>query len=152
MPIAIVSRTLIVVRQNFVGFFRLLKFFFGFFAIRIAIRMVFHRQLAVGFFQLIIRGVFSNTKDFIKVTFCHDLRLLKSNRMKYILREIYLSKSPGRIESKARQSLLIALDFFELSIDDVIIGRLGTSLCTCATLCCSLSSLSLGIHLFTEFL
>jgi Fe-S oxidoreductase len=54
MPVTIVGRTLAVIRQDLISLFGLLEFFFGFFAIRVAIRMIFHRQFAISFFQLVI--------------------------------------------------------------------------------------------------
>ena len=77
VSVTIVSRTLVFIGENFIRLFGLFEFLFGFLAIGIAVGMVFHRQLAIGLFQVLIRCVFGNTKGFVEVAFCHDLRLVK---------------------------------------------------------------------------
>ena len=72
MTITVVGRALLLVAQDFVGFFDFLELFFRFFAVRIAVRMVLHGQLAVGLFQFIVRGVLCHAQGFVVITFCHN--------------------------------------------------------------------------------
>ncbi len=57
MAVLVVGATLAAVRENLVGFLGFLEMFFRLGIVRIAVRMVLHRQLAVGFLDFIIRGV-----------------------------------------------------------------------------------------------
>ncbi len=52
----VISRTFLCICQNFVGFFGFFKFFFSFRIIGVAIRMEFHRQPFIGFFDFTLIG------------------------------------------------------------------------------------------------
>src|SRR5205085_3854062 len=62
VPELIVSGALTRVGQNLVGFLRFLEFFFGSLVVRIAIRMEFHRELAIGFLDVLFGSVAIDAK------------------------------------------------------------------------------------------
>jgi hypothetical protein len=66
---AVIERSLLAVRQNRVGFGDLFKLIFRVGVVRIAVRMVGHRQLAVGALDLDIGGRTCNPEDFVVVAF-----------------------------------------------------------------------------------
>ena len=73
MAILIVGRALITIREHLVSLFGFLEFLFshlGAIAL-IAVRVILHRHLAIGFFDVFLRSVFSNTEDFVEVAFSH---------------------------------------------------------------------------------
>ena len=65
----VVGLALLGVRQDLVGFFRLLELLLGLWVIRIAVRMELHGQAAVGLLDLVIPGVAVDAEDFVKVAF-----------------------------------------------------------------------------------
>ena len=69
MTVLVVSGAFVGVGEDFVGFFGLLELSFGRLVVRIAVRVIFHGQTTVGFLQLIIRGTFVNTQDFVVIAF-----------------------------------------------------------------------------------
>ncbi|CRM70056.1 hypothetical protein [Pseudomonas sp. 22 E 5] len=71
MAILIVGRALIGITQAFVGLIGLLEHLFGFFAIRITVRVVLHRQATVSLFQVRLAGAALHTQHFVIVTLCH---------------------------------------------------------------------------------
>ena len=68
----VIACAFICIAEHFVCFSRFFKFFFGFFVIRITIRMIFQRHLSVGLFDVRLRRVFWNTQYFVIVSFCHN--------------------------------------------------------------------------------
>ena len=56
MAVLVVGRTLIGIRQAFVGLIGLFEQFFGFFAIRITVRVMLHRQATVSLLQVRLAG------------------------------------------------------------------------------------------------
>ena len=68
---AVISFALLRIRQHLVGFFCLFEFIFRLLAIRIAIRMEFHGELAIGLFDFFVRSVLRYTERFVKIAFCH---------------------------------------------------------------------------------
>ena len=71
----VIGSPLLRVLEDLVGFLRLLEFFLRGLVIRISIRMVFHRQPAISFFQLIVGRRFRHAQCFVVVRFCHACRL-----------------------------------------------------------------------------
>ena len=67
----VVGSPLLRIRQHFVGFFGFFEFVFCHLAgvALVAVRVVFHRKLAIRLFNVFFRGVFGNTQDFVKVSF-----------------------------------------------------------------------------------
>ena len=66
---AVVALALLRVAQDLVCFRSLLEFFGSLFVARIAVRVVFHGKLAVGFLYFVLGGVFRDAKDFVIVAF-----------------------------------------------------------------------------------
>ena len=72
MTILVISRALLSIRKDLVGFLGFLEMLFGLGIVRIAIRMVFHGQLAVGLLDFFFRGVAVDAVNVVKVAFCHE--------------------------------------------------------------------------------
>ena len=72
MAIAVIRGALLFITQDLVGFLGFLELLFGFFAVRIPVRMVLHGQLSIGLLEFVVRGVLCYAKDFVIVAFCHD--------------------------------------------------------------------------------
>ena len=58
MTVLVVSGFFLRGGQDIVSFLNFFEFFFGFFIVWIAVRMVFHRQFAIGFFDFSFAGAF----------------------------------------------------------------------------------------------
>ena len=71
MTVLVVCRTFLRIGKYFVGFFGFLEMVFRFWIIRVAVRMMLHRQLAVGFLDFVFAGVAVNAQHFIVVAFAH---------------------------------------------------------------------------------
>ena len=71
MTVLIISRAFLAVRENFVGLFGFLEVFFSFRVVRVAVRVMFHGQLAVGLLDFVIGGVTIDAENVVKVAFCH---------------------------------------------------------------------------------
>ena len=73
MAVLVIGRTFLRVGQHLVGFFGLFEFFFGNLGsvALIAVRVVLHRLLAIGFLDFFVRGVLGNTQHLVVVSFCH---------------------------------------------------------------------------------
>ncbi len=71
MPELVIGRALFVVLENGVGFLGLLEMLLRVSIIQITVRMVLHRQLAIGLFELSFVNVSLNSKHFVIVAFCH---------------------------------------------------------------------------------
>src|SRR4029077_19569820 len=71
MAEAVVGGTLLIVLQDVVGFVQVLELLLGRLVTRIAVRVILHRELAVGALQLLGISRFGDTEDFVKVLFRH---------------------------------------------------------------------------------
>jgi len=71
VAVLVVGRTLIGITQAFVGLVGLFEHFFGFFVIRITVRVVLHRQATVSLLQVRLAGTALHTQYFVIVTLCH---------------------------------------------------------------------------------
>ena len=60
--------------QDFIGFGGLAKPLGGRLVIRIAVRMILHRKLAIGRFQVLLVGVPRDAKDFVVITLAHAVQ------------------------------------------------------------------------------
>src|SRR5262249_23537694 len=73
MPKAIISGTLVAVLEHIVGFVKLLEPMLAVLVARIAIRMMLHRELAEGRFDLSVFGRTRHPEHFVIVALCHPL-------------------------------------------------------------------------------
>jgi len=64
----IISSPLLGIGKNFIGFRKLLEFFFRFLVPRIFIRMILKRQLTISFFYFQFRGIAMNLQHLIIIT------------------------------------------------------------------------------------
>src|SRR5690606_2974178 len=71
VAVLVVGGSLVGVGEHFVGLVGLLEFLFGILVIRIAVRVIFHCQPAIGLFQLGFTGAALHAQHFIIVTLGH---------------------------------------------------------------------------------
>ena len=72
VTVAVVGGAFLFVGEDVVGGFGFFEFGLGFFAVvRVAVRVVFHRQFAERFFDVVLAGGFGNAEDVVEVFFCH---------------------------------------------------------------------------------
>src|SRR5579859_3824441 len=71
VSITIVGRALLRVREDLVGFARLLEFLFRLRIIRVAVGMILHRQAPVGSLQLLIVAIARDAKKLVVFDFGH---------------------------------------------------------------------------------
>ena len=86
VAVLVVGGAFLRVRQHLVSLFGLFEFIFGFFGIvtLVAIRVVFHGQLAVGLFDVFLGGVFCDAQNFVIVALGHELTdNIENERMSY---------------------------------------------------------------------
>src|SRR4029077_806525 len=69
MPEAVIQRSLLTIRKDCVRFRDLLKLVFRLRIIRIAVRMIRHRKLAVSALDFHLGGHAGDTEDFVKIAF-----------------------------------------------------------------------------------
>src|SRR5690554_45521 len=72
MAVLIVGLALFGVGQHFVGFGGLFEFAVGVLVVRVAVRVVFHGQTAIGLFDFGLAGTTLYTQHLIKITFRHS--------------------------------------------------------------------------------
>src|SRR5690606_32251787 len=80
VAVTVVGGALVLVRENLVGFLRFLEVLFRLGVVRIAVRVVFHRELAVGPLQLVFPGIAIDAEHFVIVAFGHFLAVSKEPR------------------------------------------------------------------------
>ena len=68
----VVALALLLFAENLVGFGRFLELFLGFPVSRVAIRMVFEGELAVGFLYLVNGRIPTDAENLVVVPFCHS--------------------------------------------------------------------------------
>ena len=71
MAVLVVGGAFAGVAEYFVGFLRLLEVLFRFWIIRIAVRMMLHRQLAIGLFEVLLGSIAIDPEHFVIVAFRH---------------------------------------------------------------------------------
>src|SRR4029077_11825076 len=69
MPEAVIQRSLLAIGEDCVRFVDLLKLVFRLRIIRIAVRMIRHRQLAISALDFNLGGRARDTEDFVKIAF-----------------------------------------------------------------------------------
>jgi hypothetical protein len=67
----VIGGTLLVVREDLVGFGGFLKLFLRLFIPRVFIRVVLYGQLPVGFFYIVLGSVFRDPEDFVIISLGH---------------------------------------------------------------------------------
>ena len=72
MTVLVVHGAFFFVGQGVVGFLNFFKFFFRLFVAGIAVGVVFHRQLAVGFFDFVVARTARHAECCIKILVAHD--------------------------------------------------------------------------------
>ena len=72
---AVVGRALAGVGQHFVGFLRFLELLFGYLgvAVRVAVRVMLHRELAIGLGDVLFGRVLRHAEDFVVIALRHGL-------------------------------------------------------------------------------
>src|SRR5690606_31181466 len=75
VAVAVVGGFLLRVGEHLVGLLGLLEFLFRVLAVRIAVRVVLHGQLAVGLLDLVVASVPIDAEDFVVIPFGHDASL-----------------------------------------------------------------------------
>jgi hypothetical protein len=70
MSEAVIQRSLLAIGEDGVRFRDLLKFVFRLRIVRIAVRMIRHRKLAVSALDFNLGGRAGDTEDFVKIAFC----------------------------------------------------------------------------------
>src|SRR6185437_2041908 len=93
MAMLIICRALPWISQYFVGFLGFLEMLFRLWIIRIAVRMMLHRQLTIGFLDFVLAGVAVNAQHFIIVAFAHISFLDKQKSTRLILYSTTLPSS-----------------------------------------------------------
>jgi hypothetical protein len=73
VAVLVVRRALLRIAKNLVSLLGLFELRFGLGIIRIAVRMKFHRELAIGLLDVVVRCVAIDAKYFVKVFFGHCL-------------------------------------------------------------------------------
>jgi hypothetical protein len=72
MAVLVVHGTFFPVGKRFIGPLHLFEFFFRHFVAVVAVGMVFHRQLAVGFFNFVVGRATRHAECCIKILVAHD--------------------------------------------------------------------------------
>jgi hypothetical protein len=70
VPEAVIQRSLLPIREDCVRFRDLLELVFRLRIVRIAVRMIRHRKLAVSALDFNLGGRAGDTEDFVKIAFC----------------------------------------------------------------------------------
>ena len=73
VTVLIVALTLTRIAQNLIGLCAFLELGFGFFIIRVLVRMILHRQTPIHALDLVGRSIFAHAQDFVVVPFGHIL-------------------------------------------------------------------------------
>ena len=71
MAETVIGGALLVVLEDIIGLGDVLELLFGLLVIRVAVRMILHRQFTIGFLQVVGAGVPGNPKCRVKVIFSH---------------------------------------------------------------------------------
>jgi hypothetical protein len=71
VAVRVVGRALLAVGEHLVGFLHLLEFRLGVLVVRIAVRVVLHRELPVRLLDLVVGGVPVHAENFVVVPLSH---------------------------------------------------------------------------------
>src|SRR5690349_4714594 len=110
MTVLIVDGSLVGFAENFVSLLGFLEFLFGFLVAGIAVRVVLHRQTAIGLLDVGLGRGARNIEHLVVIAFRHFPPLEKPPRT------IGGAGLPGPL------GLLLVFDFFELGVDRVVVG------------------------------
>ena len=110
MPVTVVGGPLLLIGEHFVGFFRLLELGLGVFTVRISVRVVFHRQLAIRLLELLFGGVFREAEHLVEIPFRHRCLFTSIERSSGSLRlnagtEKRAHTAPGRSNGRDQRPL-----------------------------------------------
>src|SRR5688572_26990752 len=67
MPVGVVRAALLGLREHLVGLLRFLELLLGVLAVRIAVRVEFHRELAIGLLDVLVGGIPVHAEHFVVV-------------------------------------------------------------------------------------
>ncbi|MNN72268.1 hypothetical protein D3C81_1882880 [compost metagenome] len=71
MTVLVIGGALAGIGEHFVSLVGFLEFLFRLFVIRITVRVMLHRQAAIGLLQVRFTGAALNSQNFVIVTLCH---------------------------------------------------------------------------------
>ena len=74
MAEAVIGGALLIVLQDVVGLADFLEFLLGALVARVAVRVMLHRELAIGLLQLVGARRFGHAEDLVKVLLSHGRR------------------------------------------------------------------------------
>ena len=77
VTVAVVGVALAAVAQHLVGFAHFLELVFGLLVTRIAVRVVLHGHLPIGFLDLFVGGVLAHPEHGVIVAFGHDRQVVE---------------------------------------------------------------------------
>ena len=80
MAEAVIGRALFGILQHIVSLIQFLEFGFGFRIALIAIRVPLHRELAVGFLEVILARIARDAENLVIIAFCHDRATVSDTR------------------------------------------------------------------------
>lgn len=103
MTVLVVGRALAGIGQYFVGLIGLFEQLFRRFVIGITVRVMLHRQAAIGLLQVRVAGSTLNTQHFVIVTLCHKFFALLRTSGKPLLRMAKLVEPQYRPGPNSRQ-------------------------------------------------
>ena len=69
----IVLLSLLRVMQHVVSLGRFLELFLGFLVARISVRVILYGDFPICFLYFVLRGILAHSKNFIIISFCHNL-------------------------------------------------------------------------------
>ena len=72
MAEAVIGRALFGILQHIISFIQFLELGFGFSIPLIAVRVPLHRELAVGFLEVILARIARDAENLVIIAFCHD--------------------------------------------------------------------------------
>ena len=72
MAVLVISGAFLRVAQRLVSLAQFLEFFLGGLVARIFVRMKFHRELAIGFFDFLLARFAGDAEDFVIIAFGHE--------------------------------------------------------------------------------
>ena len=71
MAVLVIGAALLVVRKHLVSLFRFFELLFGFWIVRVTVRVMLHRKLAISLFNFFFRSISVDAKYFVIISFCH---------------------------------------------------------------------------------
>ena len=81
MAEAVIGRALFGILQHIISLIQFLELGFGFRIALIAIRVPLHRELAVGFLEVILARIARDAENLVIIAFCHDRATVSDTRI-----------------------------------------------------------------------